>query len=322
MATSLNDASGTESDQSCSNTFSVTTYPSVLLCVAQENLTTAHQFGQWKSCAQALTFSNLWLGMWMMIAKAHMRGLWEACRCCCCILFTRYVSPSFHIGSPSYLFTQLGISRRSMCIGACYAGTASWCDLRDPGWGDPGFRHCDFFAWHLPVIFNICGFELLLQGWPAQDGAHKLPGHYVSSLLLDMSFHYVMFWFLWCFCAFLCCFFVVLLLACVGLVSVFFFSRRGMVSYWLAPRTRKPVTALASLAVINTASKHLHNDLARAIKALEQKKRRICALWPNLCHNILLVFGLDILWHLAMSLLDVSLDCDVLISSTSYSGFD
>ena len=52
-------------------------------------------------------------------------------------------------------------------------------------------------------------------------------------MLLDMSFHYVMFWFLWCFCAFLCCFlvFVVLLLACVGLVAVFFFFRRGMVSY-------------------------------------------------------------------------------------------
>ena len=29
----------------------------------------------------------------------------------------------------------------------------------------------------------------------------------------------------------------------------------------------------ASLAVISTASKHLHNDLARAIKALGQKKK-------------------------------------------------
>ena len=46
------------------------------------------------------------------------------------------------------------------------------------------------------------GFELLLQGWPAQDGAHKLPGHYVSSLLLDMSFHFVMCCFWWCFCVF------------------------------------------------------------------------------------------------------------------------
>ena len=66
-------------------------------------------------------------------------------------------------------------------------------------------------------------------------------------------------------------------------VFVFFFSRRGMVSYWLAPRTRKPVTASASLAVINTASKHLHNDLARAIKALEQKKvvTQCLCCWTN-----------------------------------------
>ena len=34
----------------------------------------------------------------------------------------------------------------------------------------------------------------------------------------------------------------------------------------------KPVTVSASLAVISTASKYLHNDLARAIEALEQKK--------------------------------------------------
>ena len=33
----------------------------------------------------------------------------------------------------------------------------------------------------------------------------------------------------------------------------------------------KPATVSASLAVISTASKYLHNDLARAIKALEQK---------------------------------------------------
>ena len=35
---------------------------------------------------------------------------------------------------------------------------------------------------------------------------------------------------------------------------------------------RKLTTVLASLAVISTASKHLHNDLAKAIEALEQKK--------------------------------------------------
>ena len=46
-----------------------------------------------------------------------------------------------------------------------------------------------------------------------------------------------------------------------------------MTSYDLTPRVSEAVTALASLAVINTASKHLHNDLARAIEAFEQKKR-------------------------------------------------
>ena len=33
----------------------------------------------------------------------------------------------------------------------------------------------------------------------------------------------------------------------------------------------KLTTVLASLAVISTASKHLHNDLAKAIKALDKK---------------------------------------------------
>ena len=28
----------------------------------------------------------------------------------------------------------------------------------------PGFGTATFFAWHLPVIFNMFGFELLLQG--------------------------------------------------------------------------------------------------------------------------------------------------------------
>ena len=54
---------------------------------------------------------------------------------------TRYVSLSFH--PPFSLARQ---STWSICIGACHACTASQCDLRDPGWGDPGFRHCDFFA--------------------------------------------------------------------------------------------------------------------------------------------------------------------------------
>ena len=49
---------------------------------------------------------------------------------------------------------------------------------------------------------------------------------------------------------------------------------------------RKLTTVLASLAVISIASKHLHNDLAKAIEALEQKKNRCCFLaQPYLNHS-------------------------------------
>ena len=45
---------------------------------------------------------------------------------------------------------------------------------------------------------------------------------------------------------------------------------------WPCQRGRQSSASLAltmaSLAVISTASKHLHNDLAKAIEALEQKK--------------------------------------------------
>ena len=60
------------------------------------NLTTAYQVWQWKSAHWHWPSAIGWLGMWMMIAKALMRGLWEACRCCCCVLFTLYVSRLFH----------------------------------------------------------------------------------------------------------------------------------------------------------------------------------------------------------------------------------
>ena len=81
-------------------------------------------------------------------------------------------------------FHTPGISIRSMCIGACHACTASLCDLGDPGWGDPGFRHRVFFAWHPkvhPVMLMVFLFvftmdDLLRTG-------HRLPCHYVSSSL-------------------------------------------------------------------------------------------------------------------------------------------
>ena len=45
--------------------------------------------------------------------------------------------------------------------------TASHCDLRDPGWGDPGSLHCDFFAWHLsahPMMFLVCPSVASMDG--------------------------------------------------------------------------------------------------------------------------------------------------------------
>ena len=73
--------------------------------------------------------------------------------------------------------TKKKISTRSMCVGACYACTASHCHLWDPGWGDPGFRHCDFFAL-APIGPSgvVCvSFLVVFNGWPARYLAHKLP---------------------------------------------------------------------------------------------------------------------------------------------------
>ena len=93
----------------------------------------------------------------------------------CSCFFTLYVSLSFHADR----FHTPGISMRSMCTGACHACTASHCDLRDPGWGDPGSLHCDFFCL-APVGPSVSVFVLpfyCFNGWPAQDEAHKLPSH-------------------------------------------------------------------------------------------------------------------------------------------------
>ena len=67
---------------------------------------------------------------------------------------------------------------------------------------------------------------------------------------------------------------LVCLLVCLFVFGVCPLFPCGMTPYDLTPRVSEAVTASASLAVINTASKHLHNDLARAIEALEQKKNK------------------------------------------------
>ena len=98
-------------------------------------------------------------------------------------------------------------------------------------------------------------------------GTHKLPGHYVS-YVASGRFHSTA----CCVVSFcvgvcrLCCF------CLVGAFSCFLFGDCplfpcGMTLYDLTPRVFKAVTASALLAVIKTASKHLHNDLARATVA-------------------------------------------------------
>ena len=59
--------------------------------------------------------------------------------------------------------------------------TVLQCDLRDPGWDDPGFRHCDFFALaptahpvNLDLSFSVS------NGWACWYLAHKLPCHIFS----------------------------------------------------------------------------------------------------------------------------------------------
>ena len=66
--------------------------------------------------------------------------------------------------------------------------------------------------------------------------------------------------------------------------------------------SRELATVSASLAVISTASKHLHNDLARAIEALEQKKAQVPSNLERIC---LLGFTKEAGWPLSLSVANV-----------------
>ena len=60
--------------------------------------------------------------------------------------------------------------------------------------------------------------------------------------------------------------------ACLWLLLGLFLYSGGTSSYSFGTTSTGSLPQLASLAVICTASKHLHNDLAKAIEALEPKK--------------------------------------------------
>ena len=138
---------------------------------------------------------------------------------------TRYVSLSFHP-----LFHSPGISTWSICIGACHACTASQCDLRDPGWGDAGFRHCDFFAvapiGPSGVVFGFLLFPTdgLLGTWHTSCLVTAL----FTAAYYDASFHRFLLggWFLLfclfvgfvCFCGCVCFLFCCCLWVLFGLL--------------------------------------------------------------------------------------------------------
>ena len=100
-----------------------------------------------------------------------------------------------------------------MCNGACHACTASLCDLRDPGWGDPGFRHCDFFVCVAPlghlVMFWLCAVvSRMTRSGPGTQAALSLRliaaiGYTIPScdvLLLFLGFGFLVFALFVCFC--------------------------------------------------------------------------------------------------------------------------
>ena len=139
--------------------------------------------------------------------------------------------------------------------------------------GIPGFGIATFLlgtsrfilwcCWLCPSVFTID--DLLRTG---------------HTSCLFITFQFLMLhstdWF-WCF-VFLC-WLVLFLFGSCSVLSVFalVFACPALEWHHTAGHYNhmKPATVSASFAVISTASKYLHNDLARAIKALEQKKLSI-----------------------------------------------
>ena len=123
---------------------------------------------------------------------------------------------------------------------------------------------------------------LFPYGWPAWHLAHKLP----VILIFTAARYDIHIPLIAPPVGFLVLFFVgvVLLLFLFGLCVFGFcfsfggccFFQCGMTSYGFGTTNTRSLLRFASLTVISTASKHLHNDLAKAIKALEQKKQKKC----------------------------------------------
>ena len=223
---------------------------------------------------------QMWIlqGSSMMIAKAHMRGLWEAGGRCCFHLLTLYVSLSFHwrftlIFSHAWHIDTVDVHWCSSCL----HGLA----LRSPGSWLGGSRVSASRLFCLAPrgsSRDVDGLSLCFTMDDLLRTRHTSCLVITFQVVFDASFHgLVVVWFcLLCFCwgLFLVCLRVAFVVFCVGSVS-FLFPVEWHHTAW-HHESMKPATVSASLAVISTASKYLHNDLARAIEALEQKK-----LWAS-----------------------------------------
>ena len=155
-----------------------------------------------------------------------------------------------------------------------------------------GFGIATFLLWHhsahpvmFLVFFLLFPTDGLLGTWHISCLVTPLftAACYDASIPLNFSWWLVfVFSCLLVFCG-LCVFFVVCFVVGVGWSSSVF-QWNNIIRLWHYEH-RKLTTVSASLAVISTASKHLHNDLAKAIEALEQKKD--CSIALQQCPKLL-----------------------------------
>ena len=105
---------------------------------------------------------------------ARLRGIWEGPRRLTSVSLSSHLDRLFtiifvylvasHGRVPAAVLRPNSMQGRLMRVKVPHAPWASQCDLRDPGWGDPGFRHCwsacvcTFTAILLWCLVGLCCF--------------------------------------------------------------------------------------------------------------------------------------------------------------------
>ena len=223
----------------------------------------------------------------LMLGKELLSGLWvrPECRSFCCHFHTRpCLTLLFHRSLFSHHFRcdpALSVFA-SKCQGECHAWTAALCDLGDPGWGDPWFRHWALLLLSPTYVALWCGLCLfcVVSFFGPFSEWHIRCHHACNSHCWLRSHCSLSFLFGFCFgCVFLlfllCCFWFAFLsflslgqfLDCVLVHNRHFCGFRQSDS----PACKLQFTCLSRLNVCN--------DLAEAMKALDGKKElNLCKL--------------------------------------------